>query len=331
MLSTPAWNALLKIIEEPPPYIVFIFATTELHKVPATIKSRCQQFNFRLIPIETIQGILKDTCKEMNIQAEDEALFWIAKESTGSLRDAYTLFDQVASFSEGHIRAALIREKLGLVGLDRLNALAEACANDNTNAAFTLIDEILESGVAIDQFVIDLAGYYRSLLLLKNGVSRESLLGFSADRFSQTVRDKLDSPRLEQALSLLLDLYRNIRYSVSPRFELETAASRLCRLDQWISTAELRNAIAGAREALASLASQAGGGGEAHPLAEGGGSENRPLAENIDLASEFQRRMLERQTEKREDPAPEPQLPPRVELVCRMFRGTVVKEEKDGY
>ncbi|MDR3060287.1 MAG: DNA polymerase III subunit gamma/tau, partial [Prevotella sp.] len=116
MLTNNAFNALLKTIEEPPEYIVFIFATTEVHKVPATIRSRCQQFNFRLIPIETIQKILKDTCAEMGIEAEDEALFWIAKESTGSLRDAYTLFDQVASFSDGHIREQLIRDKLGLVG-----------------------------------------------------------------------------------------------------------------------------------------------------------------------------------------------------------------------
>ncbi|GHT97658.1 DNA polymerase III subunit gamma/tau [Spirochaetia bacterium] len=250
MLSTSAFNALLKTIEEPPPYIVFIFATTEIHKVPATIKSRCQQFSFRLIPIEMIRDILKDTCTEMDIQAEDEALFWIAKESTGSLRDAYTLFDQVASFSDGHIRAALIREKLGLVGLDKLNGLAEACAANDTPGAFKIIDELLDAGISIEQFIIDLAGYYRSLLLLKNGVNRESLLGYSPDRFSALVPEKLDSIHLERALSLLLDLYRDIRYSLSPRFELETAVSKLSWLDRWISPPELRAAVAGARDAL---------------------------------------------------------------------------------
>ncbi|MDR1618279.1 MAG: DNA polymerase III subunit gamma/tau, partial [Treponema sp.] len=128
MLSNSAFNALLKTIEEPPPRVIFIFATTELHKVPATIKSRCQQFAFRLIPVETIRDILRDICGEMKVEAEEEALFWIARESTGSLRDAFTLFDQVISFSAGHIRSALIREKLGLVGFDKLNDLAEACA-----------------------------------------------------------------------------------------------------------------------------------------------------------------------------------------------------------
>jgi DNA polymerase-3 subunit gamma/tau len=250
MLSNSAFNALLKTIEEPPPYIVFIFATTELHKVPATIKSRCQQFSFRLIPIETITAILKDACAELEIQAEDEALFWIAKESTGSLRDAYTLFDQVASFSGGNIRAALIREKLGLLGQDKLNALAEACASNDTAAAFALTDEILEAGVAIEQFVIDMAGYYRSLLLLKNGVTRESLLGCAPERFSTAVLGAMDSARLERALNILLDLYRDIRYSVSPRFELETAVSKLSWLTQWIPTPELRAAIMNARAAL---------------------------------------------------------------------------------
>jgi DNA polymerase-3 subunit gamma/tau len=250
MLSNSAFNALLQTIEEPPPYIVFIFATTELHKVPATIKSRCQQFSFRLIPIETISAILKDACVEMGIQGEDEALFWIAKESTGSLRDAYTLFDQVASFSDGNIRSALIREKLGLVGLDKLNALAEACAVNDTSAAFAMTDEILEAGVAIEQFVIDMAGYYRSLLLLKNGVARESLLGYAPDRFSATVLNAMDSVRLERGLDILLNLYRDIRYSVSPRFELETAVSKLSWLTQWIPPPELRAAIMSARDAL---------------------------------------------------------------------------------
>jgi DNA polymerase-3 subunit gamma/tau len=126
-----------------------------------------------------------------------------------------------------------------------------------------LIDGILDGGVAIEQFVIDLAGYYRSLLLLKNGVTRESLLGYSPERFSAPVREKLDSAQFEQALSLLLGLYRDIRYSVSPRFELETVLSKLCWLDRWVSPLELRDAIAGARNVLA----QSGGGGIAGPLA----------------------------------------------------------------
>ena len=252
MLSNSAFNALLKTIEEPPPYIVFIFATTELHKVPATIKSRCQQFNFRLIPIEVIQGILKTICGEMGITAEDSALFWIARESTGSLRDAFTLFDQVVSFSGGNIREDLIREKLGLAGLEKINAIAEACASNDTPAAFSLLDAIIGSGVAIEQFIIDLSGYYRSLLLLKNGITRESLLGYNPNQFSAQVIETFDSIRLEHALEILLDCYRDIRYSVSPRFELETAVSKLSWLKNWVSPPELSAALDKAQYAMLS-------------------------------------------------------------------------------
>jgi len=258
MLTNQAFNALLKTIEEPPPYIVFIFATTELHKVPATIKSRCQQFNFRLIPIETIQEILKKICADKGITAEDDALFWIARESTGSMRDAFTLFDQIASFSAGSIRSDVIREKLGITGLEKLNALAEACAVNDSPAAFALTDEILTSGVAIEQFVIDLAGFYRSLLLLKNGVTRESLLGYRPSLFSAKALETYDSIRLEQALDILLDCYRNIRYSVSPRFELETAVSKLTWLSKWVSPAELKEAVDNARSVLGIAGNYAG-------------------------------------------------------------------------
>jgi len=250
MLSGSAFNALLKTIEEPPPYICFIFATTELHKVPATIKSRCQQFNFRLIPVETIQEILKKICAENGIKAEDDALFWIARESTGSMRDAFTLFDQVVSFSAGNIRSDLIREKLGIIGLDKLNAFADACAANDAPRAFALCDEFLGGGVAIEQFIIDLAGYYRSLLLIKNGVTRESLLGYRPALFSEKTLEAYDSIRLEQALDILLDCYRDIRYSVSPRFELETAVSKLSWLNKWVSPVELKEAIDDARMVL---------------------------------------------------------------------------------
>jgi DNA polymerase-3 subunit gamma/tau len=250
MLSNSAFNALLKTIEEPPPYIIFIFATTELHKVPATIKSRCQQFAFKSIPLETIQRMLRAVCDEMSIEAEDEALFWIAREATGSMRDAYTLFDQVASFSGGSIRTALIKEKLGLVGLEELNALASACADNDTAGAFAVLDRALESGIAIEQLVIDLAGFYRSLMLLRAGITKEPLLGYKAERFHKKAREKWSLAQLEEALNVLLGLYRDIRYSLSPRFELELAVSKLCWLDTWVSPGELRAEVEAVRAAL---------------------------------------------------------------------------------
>ena len=243
MLSTSAFNALLKTIEEPPPYIIFIFATTELHKVPATIKSRCQHFNFKLVDIEKIKESLDAACKEMNITAEEEALFWIAKESTGSMRDAYTLFDQVAAFSGGNITYEKIREKLGIVGLDSINGLAELCADCKTGEVLETCDRILSSGISIEQFINGCTEYFRSLLLIKNGITKDSILGLPVSRYSSKALESWSSIQLERALSLLLELFRNIKYSLSPRYELEVTFSRLSWLSSYVSPAEVKVAL----------------------------------------------------------------------------------------
>ena len=255
MLSTSAFNALLKTIEEPPEYVVFIFATTELQKVPATIKSRCQQYNFRLVAVDKVKACLADAAAELGIQADDEALFWIARESTGSMRDAYTLFDQVVAFSDGHITYEKIRDKLGLVGVDRLNQVFEACAQGQTTQVLTFIDEFLQNGISIEQLISNSADYLRSLLLIKNGVTKESLLGNSVERYSKVVLDKWNPIQLERALSIFLQLYRDIRYSLSPRYEIELTFSRLCWLSEYVSNAEVKKAIDAAQKLLAGAGS----------------------------------------------------------------------------
>jgi DNA polymerase-3 subunit gamma/tau len=266
----------------------------------------------------------------MNVQAEDEALFWIARESTGSMRDAYTLFDQVSSFSGGNIRTALIKEKLGLLGIEELNALADACADNNTADAFAVIDRVLEDGIAIEQFVIDLAGYYRSLLLLKTGITKESLLGYGADRFSVKIQQKLSLIQVEQGLSILLGLYRDIRYSLSPRFELETAVSKLCWLDKWVSPVELRNAVEAARSVLGAAppappagTTQAGSGSAAGSAAVAP-SANSAFMDKPGAFTEGFKEFLAKQSG--EQPPPQ-STSGEAELVRRVFRGTYVNQE----
>lgn len=250
MLSTSAFNALLKTIEEPPPYVIFIFATTELHKVPATIKSRCQHFNFRLVSVELLKQALADAASESGITADDEALFWIAREATGSVRDAYTLFDQIASFSDGHITFDKIRDKLGLVGFDRISGIVSSCAAGNTQEALSALDEILDSGVSVEQFTVDMADYFRSLLLLKNGITKESLLGQNEKRFSKEALDGWSSVQIERALSIFLQLFRDLRYSLDERYELELALSRVGWIVDYVSPAEMKKAIGQAQRLL---------------------------------------------------------------------------------
>jgi len=250
MLSTSAFNALLKTIEEPPPYVIFIFATTELHKVPATIKSRCQQFNFRLGSIEQIKDLLAQTVKDNGMEANDEALYWIARESTGSFRDAYTLLDQVAAFSDGNITYDKIRDKLGITGVDQLNELCEICISANTAQAIEKINKILESGVSIEQFITNLTDYLRNMLLIKSGITKEAILGQSVQRYSKATLDAWSQPQLEHALAIFLQLFRDVRYSLNPKYELELNISRLCWLSDWVSAKALKNAIAQAQHIL---------------------------------------------------------------------------------
>jgi len=243
MLSNSAFNALLKTIEEPPPYIVFIFATTEAHKVPATIRSRCQQYNFRLISTAEIKAKLREASQELGVQAEERALIWIAKEATGSLRDAYTLLDQVVSFSPGSITLERIREKLGVLGIEELNDFVKLLRAGNVAAVLERADGILATGVSIEQLVADLAEYFRNLLFLKSGISKDTLLGYAPEDFDSSILETLSLPQLERAIEILLSLYRNIRFSLNQRFELELTLSRLSQLDSLISASDIREAL----------------------------------------------------------------------------------------
>jgi DNA polymerase-3 subunit gamma/tau len=244
MLSNSAFNALLKTIEEPPPYIVFIFATTEVHKVPATIRSRCQQYNFRMISTAEIKDKLIEASKDLGVDAEERALIWIAKEATGSLRDAYTLLDQVVSFSEGGITLDRIREKLGVLGIEELNDFARLLRAGDAGKVLERMDAMLATGVSIEQFVTNLAEYFRNLLFLKCGIAKDTLLGYAPADFDAGVLASLSAEQIEKAIELLLSLYRNIRFSLNQRFELELLLSRLSELDALITPSEIRSVIA---------------------------------------------------------------------------------------
>jgi DNA polymerase III subunit gamma/tau len=239
MLSNSAFNALLKTIEEPPPYIVFIFATTEVHKVPATIRSRCQQFNFKLIGTDDIVESLKQVAGEMEISADGDALFWMAKEAAGSMRDAYTLYDQIVSFSDGTISMQLIQDKLGLVGFERVDTLATLLVEGKAKEAIELADDIISRGVNVEQLANDLTDYFRGVLFVKHGIEREALIGFNVSSFSDIVMTGLTVSQIEYALSELLQFYRDIRYSLNQRFEAELLLSKLSLASKHVNPTDL--------------------------------------------------------------------------------------------
>ncbi len=252
MLSNSAFNALLKTIEEPPAYIVFIFATTEPQKVPATIRSRCQQFHFQLIDLDTVKDCLRDAAREMDVEADEDALFWIAKESTGSMRDAYTLFDQVVSFSNDHITLEKISSKLGLVGIDQIVGIVQYLLDGKNSEALALVGDLLMAGVSVEQCIKDFTLFFRSLLFIKANVTEDAILGLQSDRIPLGIRNAYSTEQLQAALELFLKLYRDIRYSLNPRFELELAISRLGTLPSLASATTLVNKIREMRQEILS-------------------------------------------------------------------------------
>ncbi len=239
MLSNSAFNALLKTIEEPPPYIVFIFATTEVHKVPATIRSRCQQFNFRLIPLEGILSALRSVAGEAGLEAEEDALLWIGKEAQGSLRDAYTLFDQIASFSADRITMERIRDVLGIGGLERMHALIRALSGGDSGTAVSVMDDLLQAGVSPERFLAELADYLRTLLLLRTGVTNPSVLGSTVESFPQELVDTFTRSQLLHGLDTVLEVYRKLRYTLRQRFELEVLLQELAFLKEYVQPRDL--------------------------------------------------------------------------------------------
>ena len=251
MLSTSAFNALLKTIEEPPEYIIFIFATTELQKVPANIRSRCQQFRFQLIPQELIQSCLKSAAEDLSIEADEDALFWIAKEATGSMRDAYTLFDQVAAFSGKHITLQKIRERLNLAGFSKISEIVSLSVFSSPDKAIEVLSSLFEAGVSPEQIVKDSADFFRTILLYKTGIRRPSLLGVAEEDIPKELVDALSKEQIEAALKAEMDLYRDMRYSISPRFEIELMVSRLSYLPSLVSGESLMEEIKKMREGIA--------------------------------------------------------------------------------
>ncbi len=239
MLSTSAFNALLKTIEEPPEYIIFIFATTELQKVPATIRSRCQQFRFHLISQDLIMKCLRSAAEDIGIEADDDALFWIARESTGSMRDAYTLFDQVASFSGSHITLEKIREKLSVAGFGAITEIVRKALAKDTEGAVNAVSELFSSGVSADQIIKDSADFFRTIMLYKAGVRRTDILGSALSDIPEDIAAMLSEEQAEAALKAFLNLYRDVRYSLSPRFEIELMILRLSSLPSLVSPQEL--------------------------------------------------------------------------------------------
>lgn len=226
MLSTGAFNALLKTLEEPPSYVIFILATTESHKIPITIISRCQRYDFRRISLETIYNRLSDLLQREGIDAEEKAVRYVAKAADGSMRDALSLMDQCISFYLGQtLTYDKALEVLGAVDIDVFHQLMAAISGRQTMQALEVIDEIIWQGRELSQFVTDFTWYMRNLLLLKSSDEISDSLDISVENMEsmKQIAKNTDMNFLMRCIRIFSEMSNQIRYATQKRVTLELA------------------------------------------------------------------------------------------------------------
>ena len=232
MLSTAAFNALLKTLEEPPPHVVFILATTEPQKLPATILSRVQRYDFGRIPSHLIVERMKLALEKLAITAEEEALQMVARAAEGAMRDAFSILDMcVAGASEGHISAAQVRDVLGASDRDFLFAFAEAIALKNPGSVMAQVDALMRSGREPQVFLREMTAHFRALLTVK-AVSADAaaLLDVTTEdeKRYRAQAESFSQERLLRILSLFMRAEGELRFASTPRIGLEVTSLEAC-------------------------------------------------------------------------------------------------------
>ena len=231
MLTKEAFNALLKTLEEPPPKVKFLFATTEVHKVLPTILSRCQRLNLKRISSEQIQAKLRKIAQDQNIDVEDEALRLIAACADGGLRDAESLFDQILAFHNGEINASTVANMLGIMERDYFFALDKAGQEGNLAAAFEMSEEVFSQGKDLVHFVENLTEHFRNILVVKVSGKQAPFLNLAEEeRNKYEVSAKLYSQEVcLMILDFLVEAQNQIKFAPSPKTTLEALLLRVIR------------------------------------------------------------------------------------------------------
>lgn len=240
MLTLQAFNALLKTLEEPPPHVKFIFATTEPHKVPVTILSRCQRFDFKRIPLGKIVDHLSRVTTEEGIDISPSGLTLIAREAEGSMRDAESLLDQVISYTGSTVEDKNITDILGVIDRELLFETSQAIIEGTPEKCIQIVDRIYNYGYDLKEFYRGLMDQFRNLLV--SLISSQDDLIDMTDRDLEEIRrqaERAGREKIQQALSLLIAREEDLRYTTHPRLVLETILVKLCGLGEVLSFDEL--------------------------------------------------------------------------------------------
>jgi len=209
MLSQGAFNALLKTLEEPPSYIIFILATTEPHKIPATILSRCQRFDFKRVTVNDMVNRMKVICDDMGLEVDNKALNLIARNSQGALRDALSILDQCISFSDNNIEYSDVVELLGTVNVDYLFEISKHIISEDTKSSLEMINELIIWGKDIKNFINDLIDHFRNLMVCKVSKELDQIISLPEETIEQLnlvrifIQKSIFFPKLLNGLSII--------------------------------------------------------------------------------------------------------------------------------
>ncbi|HEY8256555.1 MAG TPA: DNA polymerase III subunit gamma/tau [Gemmatimonadales bacterium] len=241
MLTREAWNALLKVLEEPPPGVVFVFATTEPQKIAAAaapVLSRLQRFDFRRIGPAAIRERLRHVLEAEGIAADDDALTLIARHADGGMRDALSVLDQCLSFGEGAITATRVREVLGIVGDDVYVEVLHLVADRRPEGVFPLVDRLADAGVDLTEFIGGTGEALRGLLMRQLGAEPEALTEAMSQALDE-LRGRLQAGDLLRMLRMLAESETALRRSGNPRLEVESLLLRWCMIDRMVDLADV--------------------------------------------------------------------------------------------
>ncbi|MCJ7749614.1 MAG: DNA polymerase III subunit gamma/tau, partial [Armatimonadetes bacterium] len=230
MLTGEAFNAFLKTLEEPPPHVVFILATTEPHRVLPTILSRCQRFDFHRLGLSDLEGVIRDIAAKEKLKVDDKAVTMLAHAGDGSMRDSLTLLDQAIAYAEGEVTPEVVTEILGGIDFDLLADLADILIRGSMTDAFAFVERVVSEGKDLRQMVGGLIGHYRDLLLLsvdRRGREAITLPEGSAERAVEQAKS-LTTAKILRTLDVLAETDRELRFTSQPRLLVELAMARIC-------------------------------------------------------------------------------------------------------
>ena len=253
MLSIGAFNALLKTLEEPPEYVIFILATTEAHKIPITILSRCQRYDFKRITIDTIAARMNDLMQQEQVEVEEKAIRYIAKAADGSMRDALSLLDQCIAFYLGQkLTYDHVLEVLGAVDTDVFSMLLRNVLKRDVSAVMHSVEELVMQGRELGQLTADFTWYLRNLLFIKSSDNMEDVLDVSTENLAQLKEEAemIEDDALLRYIRIFSELSGQMKYATQKRVMLEVALIKMCRPQMEVRDDSLLERIRAVEEKL---------------------------------------------------------------------------------